>query len=213
MRRQGVKVLTQSSLFVSTYFFSRPSFLFPLLHALLLIIVFFSSLSLIASNDENDILERRDVQTILFGEGVSYWDFKPQKRVFRSELVGNHCALLVSAYYLNQMKSFLKSEWGASYELVGQKHRTALKGVFLLNWDRHLIRPFVGVDGGGYVAPKEERKFFAHGLVGADIQWTKRFGISLREVWTFPHRTVHWGHRVNMRFQNAIFELALYWQI
>lgn len=193
----------------ASYAFKRKTYL---LKVPLIIVFCFCTVTVFAFTDDDDILERRDVQSILFGQSSAYSHYL-RDRVFRAELVGDAESIRVGAYYLRRLYAFVKSQWGAEYKGVGKDHSFDLQALVLLSWDRYFIQPFAGVGAGLELFPKKNRSIFSHSLLGADLQLTKDFGISAREVWDFPNSPIRLGQPVNLKFENAIFELVFYWQI
>lgn len=169
-----------------------------------------------ASSEERDILDRRDVQSILFGNGSygSYGTGFENSNVFRAEILSAQESFTAGAFYLRQLHDYVRSQWGLTYEEgVHHDHIVSLKGVLLLHWDRYFIKPFTGIDAGISVYPKMERNLFSHAILGLDLQVSRNFGLSTREIWSFPKIPYHWNQDVRFRFENALFEVVFYWQI
>jgi len=181
---------------------------------LLMFVLFLShSHPLYADLESSDILDRRDVQSILFDNGSSSNVFNHDS-IFRGELVTGQKSLGVNAYYLKALNNFVKSQWGATYEdMHNDQHLVGLKGAVFLGWEKYFIQPFVGADAGFGLFPNKERNLFSHAILGMDFQIAHNFGISARESWGFSSYSFHLMQPFYFRFENAMFEIALFWQI
>ncbi len=167
-----------------------------------------------ADSEDGDILDRRDVQRILFGN-ESFWnDAEENPFIFRGEFIGTLNSLSVGAYFYKKINPLMKSYWGASYT-NGWKHDRllALKGTVLLTWERFFLQPVMGLDAGFGVLPRDEQNLFSHGIVGMDFLLAGNFGITARETWEFSNEPLVWEEVFYFGLKKAMFELGLFWQI
>lgn len=180
--------------------------------SLLFVLIVAQTSALYADSEGSDILDRRDVQSILFDNSVSnYFD---HESLFRGEFVGGQKSVAVNAYYLKRLSTYVKSQWGATYEEMNDhSHLVGLKGAVFLNWDRYFAQPLAGVDVGYGVLPGRERNLFSHAILGMDFQVAHNFGISARESWGFSNYSFDPTEPFYFRLENAMFEVALFWQI
>ena len=168
--------------------------------------------SLYADSDASDILDRRDVQSILFDNGSSS-AFRGES-LFRGEFVTGQKSLSLNAYYVKRLHTYVRSQWGATYEdMHDEQHLIGLKGAVFLAFEKYFIQPFVGVDAGVGLFPNKERNLFSHAILGMDFQIAHNFGISARENWGFSNNSFRLTEPFYFRFENASFELSLFWQI
>lgn len=180
---------------------------------LLIAVLFIFQASPIHAQSDSDIIDRRDVQSILFGNdsGSNYFNHESD---FRGEFIGAQRSVALNAYYLKRLNPYFRSQWGASYEEFEDKtHIVGLRGGIFLSWERYFLQPIMGLDGGYGIAPNNERNLFSRALLGLDMQLAHNFGISTRETWGFSNNSFALREPFYFRFENAMFEVALFWQI
>jgi hypothetical protein len=168
--------------------------------------------SVFANYGESDILDKREVQNILFGKGFSFFD--GSNSFYRAELIGTMKSVSMAAYFVKKIEDYLKTLWGVSYgDNMDVDKFLSLKGALFLSWERYALQPNLGIDAGWVVHPEKNRNLFSHAMIGLDYKIDENFGLSAREKWAFPNDPFPRRQPLRFKMRNAQFEVILSWQI
>ncbi len=179
-------------------------------------------------SEDKDILDRQELKTVRFDESSTpntYSDSVGGELVLESdserkaflyiEVGGSQKKFSGGLYYLHKLNTVLKTLLGLHYEEDFKKENTALDArfFFLVGWDRYMLEPYIGLDAGGMILPKQDKYFFSHGLAGLDVHLTQRIGLSMRQFWKVPQYLISHDARLEASHQGTYFEVAFYCKI